>query len=109
MSTDNSRTLEMDDWQAVQYHQQQSWLAIGLVFLGVLVAFIGAPLADDIASQFATTAWALVFMVLGDTLLFAFGGDGWSRKVIDWVFRKCGREDYPWEAHDVEVTYRDEH
>jgi hypothetical protein len=66
-------------------------------------------LGSGIVATMYAMAYGSAFAFYGALLVFACEYDGRARRLVDWQFRKFGGDDYPWAAHDVEVTYRDEH
>lgn len=104
MTNDESSEYEMTAWEAVQWSQNKAWMTLALAGLGFYLAY-GVGVQHD---NIATMSLGLVTLVIADILLFAYASDGRARRAADWLYRKFGTEDYPWSAHDVEVTYRDE-
>jgi hypothetical protein len=108
MSTDTTLEFEMSDWQAYRFHRTRMWFAVGLAAFGF--ALVMAPIlldSDSLATAYAFL-YGTAFALFGALYTFAYANDGRARRVTDWLFQSVGEDDYPWAAHDVEVTYRDE-
>lgn len=101
---EESSEYKMDDWQAVQHAKHDFWAAFAIVGLGVFIGYgVALPAGEPLLG-----AASSIIMGIGALLLFAMANDGVARRVAIWLFRGLGADEYPWEAHDVEVTYRDE-
>lgn len=95
----------MDDWQAYQFHRDHIRIALALLLFGTAAVFIGALAGGD--TGMVVAYYGSAFGLEGLLFALAYAYDGRTRQAMDWLYRRFGDEDYPWSAHDVEVTYRD--
>ncbi len=108
MSTDTGREFEMSSWQAYRFHRNRIGFAVALAAFGFVLVMAPMLLESDAFATAYAMAYGSAFAFYGALLVFAFAYDGRARRLVDWLLGKFGDQNYPWPAHDVEVTYRDE-
>jgi len=98
----------MSDWQAYRFHLTRMWFAFAVAAFGFALVMAPILLGSDAVGTTYAFLYGTTFALLGGLYTFAYAYDGRARRLTDWLFQKVGDGDYPWAAHDVEVTYRNE-